>query len=564
MNIVDLHVHSNKSDGTLSPAQLVDLAMTRGLTAFALTDHDTVEGLDEAFGRVRELEASPDKAMTATILEVIPGIELSTEYEGKDIHILGLYIDHKNPAFVSRLQDFVDTRITRNHKMCALLREHGIPITYQALVEAYPDCVITRAHYGQWMMDQGYVKSVKEAFDRYIGDRGPCFIPREKITPAQAVELILGADGIPVLAHPTLYHMSDARLEKLVAQLKEAGLLAIEAVYSTYSTAEERQMRRLAAKYGLLITGGSDFHGKTKPGLELATGYGRLFLPEEILAQLKQCRRYAVFTDMDGTLLQDDKTISQAMYEGIEAFVEKGNHLILTTGRALPSVRKVKEKLKLHHPGCRIVIGYNGGQVYDTAAERELIGHRIHPEDVRFIIKECDKWGLHVHSYDEEYILARTQNPEIDYYVAHVKSPVRYVDDLADACQTGPHKLLCISLDNHQRLLDFRAHLAPLLAGRVTLMFSNDKYLEFLPAGSGKGNALAFVRDYLHLPASHTYAAGDQENDITMIEAAGQGVAVANAIDLLKEKADIVTRSDNNHDGLLEILKMLTEKTEPS
>ena len=113
-------------------------------------------------------------------------------------------------------------------------------------------------------------------------------MPREKVTPLQAVDLILRAKGIPILAHPVLYHMSDARLDNLVSQLKEAGLLGLEAVYSTYSTAEERQMRTLAAKYDLCISGGSDFHGANKPKLELATGYGKLFIPEDILTGLKK------------------------------------------------------------------------------------------------------------------------------------------------------------------------------------------------------------------------------------------------------------------------------------
>ncbi len=303
MNIVDLHVHSTKSDGTYSPTRLVDYAMEKGLSAFALTDHDTVDGLEEAIRYAQQL-AEQSKTHTTTVRadapspamhtslsplipEVIPGIELSSEYEGKDIHIVGLYIDYKNPAFVAKLQEFVDSRTIRNHKMCALLQERGIEITYEALEKTFPDAVITRAHYAKWMLQNGYIKSMAEAFDRYIGDNGPCYIPREKITPAQAVELILSADGIPVLAHPTLYHMSTARLEKLLTELKAVGLVAMECIYSTYSTGEEREMRTLAAKHGLLISGGSDFHGENKPKLDLAVGYGKLFVPEEVLSKLK-------------------------------------------------------------------------------------------------------------------------------------------------------------------------------------------------------------------------------------------------------------------------------------
>ena len=282
MKSVDLHVHSNKSDGTLAPSDLVTLALSKGLAAFALTDHDTTEGIDEALAA-----ASAARADGAEI-EVIPGIEFSTEYEGKDIHIVGIDIDYKSNAFQKYLKDFQDSRDNRNRKMCIKLAEHGVDITYEKLRAEYPDSVLTRAHYAKYMLEHGAVKSMSEAFDRYIGDRAPCFLPREKVTPSQAVSLILESGGIPILAHPILYHMSDARLDKLVATLKEVGLVGIEAIYSTYNSAEERQIRKLAAKYDLCISGGSDFHGGTKPGLEMGNGYGKLFVPYEVLEKLRE------------------------------------------------------------------------------------------------------------------------------------------------------------------------------------------------------------------------------------------------------------------------------------
>ena len=284
MKSVDLHVHSNKSDGTFAPSDLVTLALSKGLAAFALTDHDTTEGIDEALAA-----ASAARARGADI-EVIPGIEFSTEYEGKDIHIVGIDIDYKSDAFQKYLKDFQDSRDNRNRKMCIKLAEHGVDITYEKLRAEYPDSVLTRAHYAKYMLEHGAVKSMSEAFDRYIGDRAPCFLPREKVTPSQAVTLILESGGIPILAHPILYHMSDARLDKLVATLKEDGLVGIEAIYSTYNQAEERQIRKLAGKYDLRISGGSDFHGGTKPGLEMGNGYGKLFVPYEVLEKLRERR----------------------------------------------------------------------------------------------------------------------------------------------------------------------------------------------------------------------------------------------------------------------------------
>lgn len=288
MNIVDLHVHSTKSDGTLTPTELVNYAIEKGLSAFALTDHDTTEGIDEAF----EAAAKHNKAIAhgekdGIPLEIIPGIEFSTEYLGKDIHILGLYIDYNSSAFKEKIQAFVDSRILRNQKMCASLASDGIDITYEKLLAENRGAVITRSHYAKYLLNHGYTTSMKEAFERYIGDHCKHFIPREKITPMQAVELIREVGGLSFLAHPTLYHMSDRVLEGLITELKEAGLSGIEAVYSTYTQGEEAQMRKFASKYDLLISGGSDFHGTIKPKLDLAVGYGKLFIPESILTDIK-------------------------------------------------------------------------------------------------------------------------------------------------------------------------------------------------------------------------------------------------------------------------------------
>lgn len=284
MRPIDLHVHSSCSDGTMTPAALVDHAMEKGLAAFALTDHDTVDGLDQAMHYAESLRARG----ISEVPEVIPGIELSSEYQGRDIHILGLYIDYRNERFQNSLRDFVDSRSVRNRKICALLQQAGVPVSYEELEAAYPDSVITRAHFARYMLEKGYVGSRQEAFERYVGDHAPCYVPREKIKSAQAVELILQAAGIPVLAHPILYHMSEERLDALILELKKAGLMGIEAIYSTYSPADERQIRSLAAKYDLLLSGGSDFHGANKPDIDLGSGRGRLYVPMELLLKIRE------------------------------------------------------------------------------------------------------------------------------------------------------------------------------------------------------------------------------------------------------------------------------------
>ena len=222
MNIIDLHVHSTKSDGSLTPTELVQYAIEKGLSAFALTDHDTTEGIDEAFAEAKKHNnAIANGEKKGLPLEVIPGIEFSTEYMGKDIHILGLYIDYNSPAFKEKIQEFVDSRILRNQKMCASLASDGIDITYEKLLKENPDAVITRSHYAKYLLNHGYTASMKEAFERYIGDHCKHFIPREKITPMQAVSLINDVGGLAFLAHPTLYHMSDRVLEGLIKELKE-------------------------------------------------------------------------------------------------------------------------------------------------------------------------------------------------------------------------------------------------------------------------------------------------------------------------------------------------------
>ena len=282
MRAIDLHTHTCKSDGSYTPTELVDYAIEKNLAAVAITDHDSIEGLDEAVAHAAALR---ERGLPS--VEMIPGIEFSTKYEKQDVHIVGLYISYEREAFQSALGSFVDSRVSRNRKMCENLQGAGIDITYEKLLAMYPDAVITRAHYASYLLEHGYVKSRQDAFARYLGDHTKYFVPREKVTPSQAVDLILKADGVPILAHPPLCHMGNDRLDTLVSSLKADGLMGIEVFYSTYSNQDVRDMQRLAAKYNLLVSGGSDFHGANKPGLDLGCGYGKLYIPEETLLKIK-------------------------------------------------------------------------------------------------------------------------------------------------------------------------------------------------------------------------------------------------------------------------------------
>ena len=282
MRAIDLHTHTCKSDGSYTPTELVDYAIEKNLAAVAITDHDSIEGLDEAVAHAAALR---ERGLPS--VEMIPGIEFSTKYEKQDVHIVGLYISYEREAFQSALGSFVDSRVSRNRKMCENLQGAGIDITYEKLLAMYPDAVITRAHYASYLLEHGYVKSRQDAFARYLGDHTKYFVPREKVTSSQAVDLILKADGVPILAHPPLYHMGNDRLDTLVSSLKADGLMGIEVFYSTYSNQDVHDMQRLAAKYNLLVSGGSDFHGANKPGLDLGCGYGKLYIPEETLLKIK-------------------------------------------------------------------------------------------------------------------------------------------------------------------------------------------------------------------------------------------------------------------------------------
>lgn len=274
--IIDLHVHSKASDGTFTPTELVEEAKRAGLAAFALTDHDTTDGVAEAM-----------TAAKAAGIELIPGVELSTEYEGTEVHVLGLYIDVNNAGLQKQMADFRDSRDNRNIYMLEKLRTEGFDITQEALEEKFPNAVITRAHIARYLLDQGYIPDMKTAFSEYIGDGCRCYVGRPKVTPMDAVDYILAAGGIPVLAHPVIYHMERPQLIRMIREMKEHGLVGMEAIYSENTPADEQELKALARAEGLLITGGSDFHGTNKPDIRLGVGLGKLYIPYSILEKIK-------------------------------------------------------------------------------------------------------------------------------------------------------------------------------------------------------------------------------------------------------------------------------------
>lgn len=287
--IIDLHSHTTASDGTYSPIELVDYAHEKGLSALAITDHDTIAGIAQA---KEHAKLYPD-------LEIISGIEFSTNSDlcKSDIHILGYYMNEDDKVFTDQLKHIIDSRVHRNEKMIAKMQAASLNISLEDVYATSDDGVITRAHFAKAMENLGIVKKMSKAFDKYIGDGGLYYIEREKVTQRMAIEMILANGGVPVLAHPVLYNMNLKTLSKLLGELKSYGLVGIEGVYTTYKTHETQYIERLAKEHDLIITGGSDFHGSHKPGIDLGVGYGTLAVPYEIRDNL-----YKAHLDIHSTL----------------------------------------------------------------------------------------------------------------------------------------------------------------------------------------------------------------------------------------------------------------------
>lgn len=277
MKYIDLHVHSTVSDGTLTPVELVDHAVEVGLSAFALTDHDTIRGVQKAKER-----AAWHKSQGRAI-EVYSGVEISAAYKERDIHILGLLVNENDEILDRILNNFLENRNRRNEKMLEKFAGFGIELTMEDLTEDAPSSVITRAHFATALMKKGLVSSVQEAFEKYVGDNGPCYIPREYMSPEQAISSIKKAGGVPVLAHPLLYNLPHDELYALVDRLQKAGLKGIEVYYSNNRGQDEVNVKALANHFGLVATGGSDFHGSVKPHIALGTGRGNLKIPYSVL-----------------------------------------------------------------------------------------------------------------------------------------------------------------------------------------------------------------------------------------------------------------------------------------
>jgi len=271
---VDLHVHTTASDGQYTPAEVVRLAAAQGLGAVGITDHDTVAGLPAALAAAAQVRA----------IEVVPGVEMSTETWRGEVHVLGYYVDWEDAGLLELLDRLRNARRTRAQQMVERLAGLGIHVPWQHVADLAGDGAYGRPHIARAMVELGYVPSTADAFAQYIGYNGPAYVARYKLTPAEAVLAILAASGVPVLAHP--WGLED--LEGLVTDLVATGLAGIEAYYRGYTPSATRELVGLARKYGLIVTGGSDFHGTSAPD---EVGLGGVDVPGWTVEELQRVRK---------------------------------------------------------------------------------------------------------------------------------------------------------------------------------------------------------------------------------------------------------------------------------
>lgn len=275
MRFIDMHLHTTASDGSCTPSAVCQLAIDKGLAAIAITDHDTVDGVAEAISYV-------DDRIT-----VVPGIEISAVYHGVEIHILGFYMDYTNPELISRLASIKQDRYNRNEEMCARFRADGIDMTMEKLQHGNPDTVVTRAHFARVLIAQGICKDMNQAFKKYLGKKCKYYIPTPDMPAADAIKLIKTYGKAAFIAHPLLYGFGYRQIEEMIEELKPYGLTGLEVYHSSNNTYESGKLREIARTHGMLISGGSDFHGAAKPDISVGSGRGGLRVTEAVFHDIQ-------------------------------------------------------------------------------------------------------------------------------------------------------------------------------------------------------------------------------------------------------------------------------------
>jgi predicted metal-dependent phosphoesterase TrpH len=274
---IDLHTHTTHSDGSASPKELIERANSKGARSIAVTDHDTVDAFAEA-------RAAADRCG----VEFIPGIEISADFSPGTMHILGYLIDGEAPALKEQLAMLKNAREKRNPEIARRLEGLGFDISYEEVAQLAGNNVVGRPHFASVLVKKGYVRSIQEAFDRLLKKGAPAYVEKARLSSRDAIELIHGAGGVAVLAHPYELKLSSYEAaDELVAELAALGLDGIEAIYSRHSPDQRSRYSEIALRHNLLITGGSDYHGSYKPDIDLVTGLGDLDVPYALLEALK-------------------------------------------------------------------------------------------------------------------------------------------------------------------------------------------------------------------------------------------------------------------------------------
>lgn len=280
MGYVDLHLHTTASDGVKTPSEMVRYAKYKGLQAIAITDHDTIGGLEEGLEEGERIG-----------FEVISGIEISAEHSPGSMHLLGYFIDIRDSLLNERLKYLQKAREERNPRMVEKLNQLGVHITYEEVLKASGGGQVGRPHFAQVLVEKKYVKNFQEAFDRYLKKGAPAYVDKLRFTPAEAIRFIQEARGVAVLGHPNTLGLNGyGELERLITDLIKVGLKGIEVFYPEHSALEITQYKGLAEKYGLVTTGGTDYHGIEKEGLDVGVGKGDMKLPYSIVERLKTVR----------------------------------------------------------------------------------------------------------------------------------------------------------------------------------------------------------------------------------------------------------------------------------
>ena len=264
--------------------------------------------------------------------------------------------------------------------------------------------------------------------------------------------------------------------------------------------------------------------------------------------------KHLFLSDLDGTLLDDKKRVTPATASALSRFVEGGGHFAICTGRDINSARSVYKGLGFNFRGS-YVVAYNGGQIYDVDGGETIFRIGIEPWLVKELFEQAKAHGVYIHTYNDDFILTQQNGECIEYYRRVIKTPVILADDVMPYVNVPPCKMISIELHDHAKQDEFAEAMREKYGDILDIMYSNDYYLEFIPRESGKGSALIRLAEKLGIDRKNTLAAGDAENDISMIEAAGLGIAMCNAAEVVKKAADIVTETDNNHDGLAPVLE---------